>query len=437
MTDPLWNWGGGTEIINGVRTPVTGDLWLPHVYMPAQTSTAGAGGVNPFGRWMYGPWFFPATVVDVGPKDNPYYDPNCSSLNPFELADCLTPGQPVKIPGTPNVSMGMEAFQDSVVVNGTVFPTLTVDPKSYRFRILNAASDRFQNLSFYVADGTTGNVSLDSRLSAAPVQGLDTRNYLRSNKTEVKMVPASAQRAADYNWPSLWPVDGRDGGVPDPGLCTGSEPAGTLSCPNLGPSFLQIATEGGFLPLPVTIAPQPITYNTDPTAFWVGNVNKMGLALGPAERADVIVDFSQYAGQTLILYNDAPAAWPARVAGYDYYTGAPDLRDSGGYGTGGSWDAVTGSWVGGTGPLPGKAPNTRTVMQVIVTGTPGVPGTPFDPAPLLAEFTTPNSDGPRCRHNAVRACPGTDHRRPGRLCQRLSQFLLPGQLPLGRHQSDQ
>ncbi len=85
----------------------------------------------------------------------------------------------------------------------------------------------------------------------------------------------------------------------------------------------------------------------------MGIVDKTGLALGPAERADVIVDFSQYAGKTLILYNDAPAAWPARVPGYDYYTGAPDMRDSGGYGTGGTWDPVTGTWVGGTGPLPG------------------------------------------------------------------------------------
>ncbi|OGW34368.1 MAG: hypothetical protein A2X58_02345 [Nitrospirae bacterium GWC2_56_14] len=361
VTDPLWNWGSGPVDGNGIRAPKTGDLWLPHVYMPAQTSTAGTGGVNPFGRWMYGPWFYPATAVDVPPQPNPYYDLNCSSTNPFILAECMTPGQPEQIPGTPNVSMGMEAFQDSAVVNGTVFPTLTVDPRAYRFRILNAASDRFWNLSFYVADNTAGNVSPDPRLNPGA-------NYVagRSNQTEVKMALASAALSVANNWPPLWPVDGRDGGVPDPGTCTGS--GDTLSCPNLGPSFLQIASEGGFLPKPVKIDPQPITYNTDPTAFWVGNVDKMGLAVGPAERADVIVDFSQYAGKTLILYNDAPAAWPARVAGYDYYTHAPDLRDSGGFGTGGTFDPATGAWSNGTGPLPGYAPNTRTVMQVIVRG---------------------------------------------------------------------
>jgi FtsP/CotA-like multicopper oxidase with cupredoxin domain len=369
ITDPLWNWGSAAPV-NGVVPPVTGDLWMPHVYMPAQMPIgASTGGVNPFGRWMYGPWFYPATNVTHGPVANPYYDPNCDSADPFILAQCSTPGQPPLIPGTPNVSMGMEAFQDSAVVNGTVFPTLTVDPKAYRLRILNAAGDRFQNLSFYVAD--PAQVSPDSRLLAAG----------RSNLTEVKTVPASAATALANNWPADWPVDGRDGGVPDPGVC---QPGG-VNCPNFGPSFLQIGTEGGFLPKPVVINPQPITYITDPTAFWVGNVDKMGLALGPAERADVIVDFSAYAGKTLILYNDAPAAWPARVPGYDYYTGAPDLRDTGGYGTGGVFDPATGTWVGGTGPLVGYAPNTRTVMQVIVNaGTPA----PFNATALEKEFTS-------------------------------------------------
>ncbi|MBC7961820.1 MAG: multicopper oxidase domain-containing protein, partial [Steroidobacteraceae bacterium] len=374
-TDPLWNWGSAAPDANGVRPPVTGDLWLPHVYMPAQNSLAGSGGVNPFGRWMYGPWFYPATAVAKGPVANPYYDADCSSPFPAVYANCTTPGQPVQTPGTPNVSMGMEAFQDSVVVNGTAFPSLTIDPRAYRFRILNAASDRFQNLSFFVAD--PAQLSPDLRPA--------------SRMTEVKMAPASPERAAANNWPPDWPVDGREEMVPDPGVCTGS--GATLACPNLGPSFLQIGTEGGFLPQPTIRTPQPVTYITDPTAFWVGIVDKTGLALGPAERADVIVDFSAYAGKTLILYNDAPAAWPARVPGYDYYTGAPDMRDSGGYGAGGTWDQITGTWVGGTGPLVGYAPNTSTVMQVIVTGgTSGLtavdPAYAFDQTKLEAEFTS-------------------------------------------------
>ena len=51
------------------------------------------------------------------------------------------------------------------------------------------------------------------------------------------------------------------------------------------------------------------------------------LMLGPAERADVIIDFSQVPakqGYQLILYNDAPAPVPAFDPRIDYYTGDPD-----------------------------------------------------------------------------------------------------------------
>ena len=67
--------------------------------------------------------------------------------------------EPALIPSTPNVSVGMEAFNDTPIVNGTAYPTTTVDPKAYRYRILNAANDRFWNLSWYVADPTTGTLS--------------------------------------------------------------------------------------------------------------------------------------------------------------------------------------------------------------------------------------------------------------------------------------
>jgi len=101
--------------------------------------------------------------------------------------------------------------------------------------------------------------------------------------------------------------------------------------------------------------------------FNAGNVDKHSLLIGPAERADVILDLSAYAGQTLILYNDAPAAFPARDPRYDYYTGNPDLRDTG----------------GAPPTLPGYGPNTRTVMQIKVAG--GA-GQPFDLAALQAAF---------------------------------------------------
>ena len=126
-----------------------------------------------------------------------------------------------------------------------------------------------------------------------------------------------------------------------------------------GPNWIQIGTEGGFLPPRSSSRPQPTTWITDPTRFDVGNVDQHSLLLAPAERADVVVDFSQYRGKTLILYNDAPAAFPARVPGYDYYTGGPDLTPSGAPTT-----------------LPGYGPNTRTVMQVKVSN--AAPAVAFD-----------------------------------------------------------
>jgi spore coat protein A len=60
-----------------------------------------------------------------------------------------------------------------------------------------------------------------------------------------------------------------------------------------GPPIWQIGTDGGFLDTPVLIA-------------WPNR-----LFLAPAERADVIIDFSQFAGKTLTLVNDAKAPFPS------------------------------------------------------------------------------------------------------------------------------
>jgi spore coat protein A len=94
-----------------------------------------------------------------------------------------------------------EFFGDTPLVNGAAQPFLNVEPRMYRFRLLNASNARFYNLD---------------------IQG--------------------------------------------------------------GPDFFQIASDGGLFSKPVPVKQ---------------------LLLLPAERADVVVDFSSYAGQTLILGNDA------------------------------------------------------------------------------------------------------------------------------------
>ena len=297
LQDPTWNtarWGS------------KGSFWYHHVYMPAQ-NPGDPGGMSAYGRWMYGPWFWPPANAKYPPIDNPYYNPNCKLDDPATWTYQTDPFcEPAKIPGTPNISAGMEQFNDTPIVNGVAYPEVTLQPRTYRFRMLNAANDRFFNFQWYVADPTTGTnseVALDPQLLAAA-------------QTDPVVFPT--------------PVGANNNAA--------------------GPDWIHIASEGGFLPAPdVVDGQQPTTWITDPTRFDVGNVDLHSLLLAPAERADVIVDFSKFAGKTLILYNDAPAAFPARVPSYDYYTGGPDLSPNG---------APT--------ILPGYGPNTRTIMRVTI-----------------------------------------------------------------------
>jgi spore coat protein A len=104
-----------------------------------------------------------------------------------------------------------EFFGDVVVVNGKAWPYFNVEPRRYRFRLLNGSNARFYSLAF--------------------------RN---------------------------------DGGGP-------------------APTFWQIGTDGGRLDKPVRMT---------------------SLLIAPGERADVIVDFTAFAGAVLTVTNDAKAPFP-------------------------------------------------------------------------------------------------------------------------------
>jgi len=304
--DPTWDksqWGG------------EGHLWFPHVYMPNQNPFDDSG-ANAMGRWDYGPWFWPPFAgLANGPVANPYYDP------------VSAPWEPPQIPGTPNPSITPESFMDTPLVNGAAYPVKAVQRKAYRLRILNASNDRSLNLQLYYAKSNSTMWNPNGSLASG-------------DSGEVPMVPA----VKTDGFPDTWPTDGRDGGVPDPAAA--------------GPNLVQIGTEGGFLPAPVVLDNQPVGYNYNRRDITVLNVNHTALFLGPAERADVIVDFSQVpAGSKLILYNDAPAPVPAFDPRYDYYTGDPDQTSTG----------------GAPSTLPGYGPNTRTVMQFQVGSDPAAP----------------------------------------------------------------
>ena len=355
--------------------PAEGSLWYPHVYIPNQwPNNPDGSGANPFGRWDWGPWFWPV----------------------WPLAPGVVP---------PTVSHTPEAFMDTITVNGHPYPYQSVDPVKYRLRILNACNDRMVNLQLYKATpgivtnivvnaGSSGydpgappfvtitggggrgataeavvdpvttavsavivdivgsgyttppTVSIDPPVAGAPATATA---QIYTLPTEVGMVPASP--TAGINFPAGWRIqtipytpdilDGRVGGIPDP--------------TNRGPAFIQIGTEGGLLPLPVVLSNTPVGFEENKKNIVVLNVKEKTLFLAPAERADVIVDFSQFAGQTVILYNDSGAPVPAADGRCDLYTGDPDYTSQG----------------GAPSTLAGMGPSTRTVMAFKVSGTKG------------------------------------------------------------------
>ena len=379
--DAKWNKQfNGTAVVDANQWGQPGDLWFPPVYETNQDPSS-IDGTNPPGRWDWGPWFWPVF-------------PSVYSLPTGYVGDATT---------TP------EAFQDTPIVNGTAYPTLTVEPKAYRFRILNATNDRYLNLGLYVADPgevstinfssggkgytnpivtitpATGDTGHGATATATVVGGVITEinvtnagtlytlpptvtvaDFLADGitagtgtgftpalvnlavNTEVSMVGFDATQNAITPFPTTGGLQGTGWGTLDASLHANGVPNPTMT----GPDIVQIGTEGGFIPNAVTIPSTPINYEYNKRSVTVLNVLEHGLWLGGAERADVVIDFSdqKYAGKTLILYNDAPAPLPAGDPRLDYYTGSPDQTGAGGAPT----------------TLAGFGPNTRTVMQIKV-----------------------------------------------------------------------
>jgi spore coat protein A len=213
----------------------------------------------------------------------------------------------------PNPSVIPEMFGDTMLANGTVFPQATVEARRYRLRVLNACQARFLNLQLYVDDGSPDGISLNN--SGTP-----------TNKP--------------------------------------------------GPDFLVLGTEGGFLPAPVTIpSNNPIILGSD------GSVDPATLGgrliTAPAERWDLVVDFSKFAGQKVILYTDAPAPFPGGDGRNDYFPGNPNNP---------------------TQPRPGFGPNTRQILRFnVVAATSADPKLtiPTDLTSGNAPFLSPSGANPR------------------------------------------
>ncbi len=356
-----------------------GDLWFPHVYEPAVIKSPTNSALlidNPAGRWDYGPTVAGAGTTFVQP------------LLPLPTGDYGS------------VSTSPEAYMDTAMVNGVAYPTYTVDPKAYRVRFLNGANDRYFNLSLWEADGSV--TSSDGRTNTEvkmvpevlpngftiPVNGggagysnpvvtiIDapispsTKPGYGSGATATATFDATGaitsvtltNVGSGYSNPqvqitdptgtgatvTLTTVAGRVGGIPDPATA--------------GPAIIQFGNETGLLPHPVIRAPKAINFAYDLVNNVLGDEVSGGFYLGNAERGDTVIDFSQYAGKTLIMYNDSVAPIPTGDPNYDYFTGNPDRTSAGGAPT----------------TLPGYGPNTRTIMQIKVAASAADPA--YDPA---------------------------------------------------------
>ena len=224
----------------------------------------------------------------------------------------------------PDPSCVPEFFADTPIVNGMAYPYLNLEPRRYRFMFLNGSQARFLNLQLYYA------------------QSHDT-NHPRSGEPDL--------------------VHTKD-----------------------IPAFVQIGAEGGFLPFPVVFPnnpPMQMGFDNDESSPTFGNATQYNLLLAPAERADVIIDFSKVKpGSVMILYSDAPSPFPGGDPRNDYFTGNPDYTNPNG-----NPDGLTG---GAPSTQVGSGPNTRTLMQIRVVPRVGAPDRslplpllpPMDPLPL-------------------------------------------------------
>ncbi len=382
--DPTWAGNFGATPLS--PTGSNGDLWFPHVYTTNQNPNDPTG-ANGFGRWDYGAWFFPPqtslTAAASAGSTNGITIPATSAAFPGQLLQPTSACPACGAPITPNPSGTPEGFMDTPVVNGVAYPVLHVAPAAYRFRILSVGNDRSFNLSWFVADPTQNNTEVAMLPAVPPTTGTALPLCGPINPVAIPSLDlgqATALLDANGNplngtglpancWPNygpqpgipapqtMWAADGRAGGAPDPR--------------NAGPPWIQIATEGGLLAAPVVIPATPVNYEQNTRSITITNVAVHGLWLGPAERADVIVDFSQFAGKTLIMYNDAPTPAPAFDSRLDYFTGDGDQSPIG----------------GAPNTPPGYGPNTRTIMQVVVDQ--NAPNTvPFSLAVLKAAFAS-------------------------------------------------
>ncbi|WP_051690006.1 multicopper oxidase domain-containing protein [Pelobacter seleniigenes] len=171
-----------------------------------------------------------------------------------------------------------EAFFNTMVVNGTTWPQFEVAPAKYRFRLLNGSNSRFINLSMFEVIPTPFVNQVDAALIRL-INRLAVRFPARAARLQARLVAAQNQRPVRYGIEvPFYQIGGDQGFLPNVVMIqTGSA---------------AVLPGDGTIPAPVPL-PDPM----------------QALLMAPAERADVIVDFSGLPNGTIVrVLNTAPDA---------------------------------------------------------------------------------------------------------------------------------
>ena len=96
-------------------------------------------------------------------------------------------------PGQPSPSVLPEFFGNFILVNGKAWPVLEVEPRQYRFRILNGSDSRFYNL-FLSGNNTFWQIGSDQGLLTSPVP-----------MSQMLLGPGERKEVViDFSDPALW-----------------------------------------------------------------------------------------------------------------------------------------------------------------------------------------------------------------------------------------
>ena len=203
----------------------------------------------------------------------------------------------------PNPSCIPEFFGDTMLVNGVLHPTVTLEPKPYRMHVLNATNARFLNL-----------------------------NLLELLPGETEITTPNPDPTYNPQFPANPP----------------------------GPPMYQVGCEGGYLA-------KCAVHNNQTPADLVGF--RGNLFVGPAERPDIVIDFTGCEGKEYILYNDLTGPYPGGDPAKDFFAGNPDTPQA----------------------VHGSSPDTRNLLKITIGTTVSTP----EPAPNLAAIDAALAAVPR------------------------------------------